>query len=81
MSISGVAYFAIRTDMVPDLPPELMEQFRLYFFGGTMIAWIISGVFSVLFLFIKSGLRFLFLLMPAAIPIMYALYVLNFFNP
>ena len=80
LSVTGITYYADSNGMMPEnMPPDLIKTFQMLFFGGTMIAWIVAGVISVFFLFIKSNLRFLFLALPVLVPVAYASYILSIF--
>jgi hypothetical protein len=64
-------------------PTEIIETdpaaFNSAFFTGTMLTWICCAVVSFGFFTIRSKWRFLFLLIPALLPIAYGLSVLNEF--
>ncbi|MCB9963510.1 MAG: hypothetical protein H6857_01025 [Rhodospirillales bacterium] len=83
-STAIVWYYAVHNNMVPNannLSPEKMTEFPRLFFGGTLGVWIVSGLFSVLFFFIRKGFGAIFLLLPLIAPFVYAMVILNMFNP
>ena len=64
--------------------PTIIEAdpaaFQASFFSGIMITWVFCGLFSFGFFIARSKVRLLFLLLPALIPAIYGLSVLNEFS-
>lgn len=52
------------------------QSFRTWFFAGVMMTWLVCGVFSLAFFFIRGQERWFFALAPAIVPIVYGLSVL-----
>ncbi len=62
----------------PAIPEQIgIEVLRNDFFQGTMITWLMCCLFSVGFFFAKGKERYLFLCVPAIIPMVYGFNVLN----
>ena len=80
LSVAAIASLSIYNNWIPELPPELFDQFRLYFLGGTLVVWIVSGCISVGYLLLKTKIRLLFLLLPIIVPIGYAFFILNLYS-
>jgi hypothetical protein len=53
------------------------RSFQLHFVAATYLTWAACALFSVAYFFIKGKERFLFLLAPAIVPLVYGLYVLS----
>lgn len=64
----------------PALPEQIgIEVLRNDFFQGTLITWLVCGLFSIGFFLVKGKERYLFLCVPAIIPMFYGFNVLNGF--
>ena len=62
----------------PGLPDAVgIEVLRNDFFQGTLITWLVCAIFSFGFFFAKGKERYLFLCVPAIIPMVYGFNVLN----
>lgn len=53
------------------------QAFKLHFVAATYLTWAACALFSIAYFFLKGKERFLFLLAPAIIPLIYGLYVLS----
>ena len=75
----NVAVMSGRID--PSLPETIgLDVLRYDFFQGTMITWLVCAIFSVGFFFVKGKERYLFLCVPAIVPMLYGFSVLNGFT-
>lgn len=64
----------------PSLPEQIgLDVLRNDFFQGTLITWFVCALFSVGFFFVKGKERYLFLCVPAVVPMIYGFSVLNGF--
>ena len=62
----------------PSLPETIgTDALRNDFFQGTMITWAVCAVFSLGFFFAKGKERYLFICVPAIVPMIYGFNVLN----
>ena len=76
----ALVFYTLHNTQITELPIELRTEMWSLVNPGTMIVWIISSVVSILYLFLKNGLKYIFLILPLISPVIYILYILNNFN-
>lgn len=79
-SATAISYnFAYMSGLIDTSFPETVGVEILYndFFQGTMITWVVCAIFSLGFFFAKGKERYLFLCVPAIVPMLYGFNVLN----
>ena len=79
LTVGGAITYALHNTQITDLPEDLKNQAWMYLSSGTMIVWIVAGVLSIFYLFLKNSFKFVFLLLPVIAPIAYAAYILSIF--
>mgnify|MGYP001026888215 CR=1 FL=1 len=80
LSAGAMIVYALHNTNITRLPPELRTEVWPYLESGTMLVWILGGVLSIAYLFIKNNARLLFLFLPIVLPLIYTLYILNLFQ-
>ena len=55
-------------------------EFQNAFFKGTVITWVVCVVIGIGFFIVKDKVRWIFLLIPVALPLAYGFKVLNDFS-
>ncbi|MGQ0527905.1 MAG: hypothetical protein ACT4OY_07775 [Alphaproteobacteria bacterium] len=77
LSPSFCYYIGITTGAIAPSSPDFdISTFRLWFFPGITMTWAVCALFSLAFFFIRDNGRWLFLLAPLVIPVLYGLSVL-----